>query len=294
MVFVVCGGSVYFDGSAKRGSPPGAGGTADGWYARDARVDDVAVGRDAAVEQQQVAVARRGGRARTPLQPAALVHLRAQAGRRRFVARRARADQPLVIDERVAVGRHEEVVGEHVVARPLPHRQLRAVVVRHHEAARVGHRGIAVVAPAVDLLDILVVPVDRAAHALRQREVERRRVEAERPVRQPVGKGRVGVLAAPCGRQLGERRAVAIDLRVLGRRRLGDAVRAGEEAVEMIEAAVLGVDDDDVLDALEPPLRSGCLRRAAGGREPGRRDDQQARGRSPKVPGRTSPAPAVP
>ena len=29
IVFVVCGGSVYFDGSAKRGSPPGAGGTAE-------------------------------------------------------------------------------------------------------------------------------------------------------------------------------------------------------------------------------------------------------------------------
>ncbi len=170
---------------------------------RGARVDDVAVRGDAAVEQQQVAVERRGGRARTPLQPAALVDLRAQAGRRGFVARRARADQPLVVDERVAVGRHEEVVGEHVVARPLPHRQLRAVVVRHHEAARVGHRGEAVVAPAVDLLEVLVVPVHGAAHPLRQRQVERRRVEAERPVRQPVRKRRVGVLAAPRGRQLG-------------------------------------------------------------------------------------------
>ena len=97
------------------------------------------------------------------------------------------------------MGRHEEVVGEDKVLRPLPHRQLRAVVVRHHEAAGVGHRGIAVVAPAVDLLDVLVVPVDRAAHPLRQRQVERRRVEAERPVRQPVGKGRVGVLPLHAG-----------------------------------------------------------------------------------------------
>ena len=32
MVFCVCGGSTCFDGSAKRGSPPGAGGTRDGWY----------------------------------------------------------------------------------------------------------------------------------------------------------------------------------------------------------------------------------------------------------------------
>jgi hypothetical protein len=32
MVFAVCGGSVYFDGSAYRGSPPSAGGTAEGWY----------------------------------------------------------------------------------------------------------------------------------------------------------------------------------------------------------------------------------------------------------------------
>src|SRR3954470_8798303 len=32
IVFVVCGGSVWRAGSVKRGSPPFAGGTADGWY----------------------------------------------------------------------------------------------------------------------------------------------------------------------------------------------------------------------------------------------------------------------
>src|SRR5215470_19752001 len=32
IVFAVCGGSVCCAGSAKRGSPPFAGGTRDGWY----------------------------------------------------------------------------------------------------------------------------------------------------------------------------------------------------------------------------------------------------------------------
>src|SRR4030095_10141294 len=31
MVFCVCGGRIGFEGSAKRVSPPGAGGTRDGW-----------------------------------------------------------------------------------------------------------------------------------------------------------------------------------------------------------------------------------------------------------------------
>jgi len=32
IVFCVCGGRIAFDGSAKRASPPAAGGTRDGWY----------------------------------------------------------------------------------------------------------------------------------------------------------------------------------------------------------------------------------------------------------------------
>jgi hypothetical protein len=114
--------------------------------------------------------------------------------------------------------------------------------------------------------------VDRASHLSRERQVERRRVEAEQPVRHPVGKRGVGLLPLPRRRKLGERLAVAVDLRVLRRRRVGHAVGAREEAVEIVEAAVLGVDHDDVLHAVEARVLRR-LHRARGeqGRERGNR-----------------------
>src|SRR5262249_45933482 len=63
------------------------------------------------------------------------------------------------------------------------------------------------------------------------------------------------------------RSAVSIDLRVLSRRGVGDAVGAWEEAVEVIEAPVLRVDDHDVLDG-------GQAARGTPGRRDAARDEQ--------------------
>ena len=57
-----------------------------------------------------------------------------------------------------------------------------------------------------------------------------------------------------------KRLAVEIDLRVLLRRCVGDAVGAGKQSVQIVEAAILRVDDDDVLDLAE----SRSIRRRCG------------------------------
>ncbi len=60
----------------------------------------------------------------------------------------------------------------------------------------------------------------------------------------------------------------------------------------MIEAAVLGVDDDDVLDALEPrPSAPGGCAAPPVAASPRRRDDQQARGAVAEGPRTHVPAP---
>jgi hypothetical protein len=58
-----------------------------------------------------------------------------------------------------------------------------------------------------------------------------------------------------------------IELGLLFGRRLGDAGRAGEKAVEMVEAAVLGIDHNDGLDAGQ---------RVVGRGRPGEREDRRA------------------
>ena len=52
--------------------------------------------------------------------------------------------------------------------------------------------------------------------------------------------------------------AVVVDLGELRRRGISDAAGTGEQAVEVVEAAVLGIDDDDVLDAFEPARGRWC------------------------------------
>ena len=92
---------------------------------------------------------------------------------------RAGADEVLVVQERAAERAHEEVVGERVATRHLPHRQRAAVVVAHRQPAGIGPGGEAVVAAAVDLHDVVVVAVDEVARH-RRRTARRRRCRRAR------------------------------------------------------------------------------------------------------------------
>ena len=56
---------------------------------------------------------------------------------------------------------------------------------------------------------------------------------------------------------MGQHAAVEIELRLLLLGGLRDAVGAGEQAVQVVEAAVLGVDHDDGLDSLQPARGRG-------------------------------------
>src|SRR6185436_8727811 len=91
-----------------------------------------------------------------------------------------------------------------------------------------------------------------------------RLVDAERAVRQVVGKRGRGLAADVDRRQLGERRAVVVELRLLLGGGVGDALGTRKQAEQVVEAAVLRVDDDDGLDLLEALLLPA---RAAGEQE---------------------------
>jgi hypothetical protein len=61
-----------------------------------------------------------------------------------------------------------------------------------------------------------------------------------------------------------QRLAVAIDLGVLRGSCVRNAVRAGKQSIQIIEAAIFRIDHDDVLDSFEPShARCGRLHRAA-------------------------------
>ena len=176
-------------------------------------------------------------------------------GRRVLVPRRAGAHQVLVVQVGAAERAHEEVVGQRVLLRPPPDLQRAAVVMAHHPAADVGHRGEQVVAAAVDLLLVVVEGVDRARHEGGGRPAHRRRVDAERPVRQ-AREARIGLAIGTEHHQFRQRGAIVVTLHELLRCRLRDPVRAGEQAVHVVEAVVLGVDHHHVADALH--ARGDC------------------------------------
>src|ERR1022692_916083 len=63
------------------------------------------------------------------------VELRAQIGRSFAILRSACAYQPKMVQIRTAERAGEVVVGKGIFLRPLPHRQLRAIVISHDETA---------------------------------------------------------------------------------------------------------------------------------------------------------------
>ncbi len=179
---------------------------------------------------------------------------------------RARADEPLVIEIRAAESAHEEVVGERVFLRPFPQAEvaavLAAVVVAHRPAADLRHRSVHVVPAARDLLLVVIEGVHRARDDLVLRHVHGRRIDPERPVRHH-GKARIRrpVGDLPSG-EAPERLPVVVELGLLFRSRVRDAVRPGKHPVQIVEAVVLRVDHDDVPD----PRETRVGRSAVGGR----------------------------
>src|SRR5258708_5863678 len=167
------------------------------------------------------------------------------------------------------------MISERVLLPPLPQLHLRAVEIAHHPGACGGHGDEHVVLAAVDLLAVVVVGMNRAGKNLVRPAVHRRRIDAERAVRQPLGKLGAGLAALVYRREVWQWLAVVVELSLLLGRCARDPVRTGKQPVEVIEAAVLRVDDDDMLDACEA-LRCWALRRrsATGEERRSRRQNQ--------------------
>ena len=127
----------------------------------------------------------------------------------------------------------------------------------HRVALRVGMKREAVHLAVVDLRALLVIGVDQAAHHLARLVPLAQR---ERRVRQIGGNALV-----LCGRTLAQvehgrklRVGLSLLVRLRGRgARIRQAVGAWERAEDMIEAAVLHVENHDVFDALEAGGRHG-------------------------------------
>lgn len=126
----------------------------------------------------------------------------------------------------------------------------------HDEAAGIGPGDELVVLSAIDLHLLLVEAMPQVAgdHRRRLREalgIVDREAGIGKMSRLRLGDGRryaLGSQAAPGRRQFGERLAIAVELpRLLGAD-IGKAVGTGKAAIEIIEAAVFGLDDDDIVD----------------------------------------------
>src|SRR5438552_86934 len=126
----------------------------------------------------------------------------------------------------------------------------------HHQRAGIGPGDELVVPAAVDLHLLLVEAVPKVMRDDVGALVETLGiVDGEHGVGEMRGLGfrhsRRHALAgqpAPGRRQLRKRLAVAVELARLVGRDVGQAIGAGEAAIKIIEAAVLGVDDDDSVD----------------------------------------------
>ena len=193
---------------------------------RERRVDDEPIGCHRAVLHQ----------------PAASIELHLQRRRSVGKPRRHQCDEEKVIEEGSAERGVEKVVAESVVGCFFRQRKIPGVVVSHHQAFRVADRGEPIHPPAVDLRLLLVKPVDQVRCLGVERYVF---LDVERRVGKISGE-RVSWRL----RQLPVRRTRPIYLgRALAS--AGETVGAGKFAVEIVEAVVLQIDDDDVLELVE-------------------------------------------
>ena len=238
-----------------------------GLIGRQHRVDRIEIGRQGSVAHElRHAVDRRLRRIVRDLQAGAIGLDNGDLALGRTlvgvgVFRRAGADQPEMIEIGAAERAHEEIVRHRVAPRDLPQRKVGGVriVIPHNQAALVGKGDEPVVLAPVDLHLVLIeqMPGTLGDHI-------EGRIEALGVVDR---KGRIGQML---GLRLGDRRRDpgresaqtgssfaddAAPSRIALRRHGGghtpQAVGPGEEAVEVIEAAILGVDHHDGLDLLQ-------------------------------------------
>ena len=181
-----------------------------------------------------------------------------------------------MIEERATERGVKKIVAESVVGCFFRQRKIAGVVVSHHQTFRVADRGEPIHPPAVDLRLLLVKTMDQVRRLGVDRyvflDVERRvgKISGERVPR------RLRQLAIRCARPIHLGRALAS---------AGETVGAGKFAVEIVEAVVLEIDDDDVLELVEALIavrcvgaRCRCALRSARGRG-ARRRIARARGK---------------
>ena len=141
----------------------------------------------------------------------------------------------------------------------------------HDEPAGIGIGSEAVVLAVVDLHLVLIKAMPQIAGRDAERQVEAFRViDSEGCVGQVLGlrlahcrHDALSRQSAPYRRQFLQHRAVAVPLHILSRCETGQAIGARKPTVEVVEASVLGIDHDDVLDAFDTRAgrdasRAGC------------------------------------
>ena len=147
--------------------------------------------------------------------------------------------RPEVVEERAAECGMEEVVGQGVLLGQFAFRQIGRVVVAHHETGGVAPGNELIHLAAIDLILLLIVAVDEIAGDVVRLDVLRRIERGDRQVRREARIGHRWLLIVVD--RLRQGRVGGTTLIDLLRRgaRIGEAVRAGEIAIEAIEAPVL-------------------------------------------------------
>src|SRR6185295_19639585 len=92
------------------------------------------------------------------------------------------AYQPMMIEERAAKRRLEEMVRKNIVAGPLPDAHFRTVVIAHRQSTHVRERRKPVVRAARDLFLMHMEKVDRILGAHGEWQIYRWRIDLERPI----------------------------------------------------------------------------------------------------------------
>src|SRR4029079_16336756 len=145
------------------------------------------------------------------------------------------------------------MIGERVALGIVPELGLASVIETHSQPTRVGIGGELIHAPAVDLLDLVVIAMEQAA---RLRADRNESIDAERLVQQ-IGRksvidfgafGAVGFFYEVLHRwekRVGMPLRINLDFGCSGR---GDAVGVREKPELIVEAVVLEINDDNVLD----------------------------------------------